>query len=695
MPVIVFESQMQNIFFTNLSTFTFDAAETYVIAHGLNFIPAVAPPTWADVSPDFNTFTRRISCFDFFEKNQFAERHDAPPPGLERFRIPNPDWHPDDVDGWQSSPGILEYIQATEASVRDSVADSCRLHAARPRYNLQKRHRDALKRLKRRNDIVFMDADKNLGIVCLGAGDYRARCTAELQMTHDLLDADASNPLAVTTAAITATVLPLTNALPPWAARWIEKLVTKHPNTHAQYVLPLFRLTIKVHKDPPEGRPITGNQRWITQPLAELVAALLQQHVHDTPVFTRDSDQINRELLEPIKNGNADTLLITYDIVRLYPSIPHELCYQLLHRHLQAQRCPYAAFLVASLRIILNYNYCNFDNSTWHQHIGFATGIACGAEVANMFIFILTRFVFLRYAKYTTLHRRFIDDGFMIWHGTHAAALNMFQELNALNPNIQLTYTVSRQSAIFLDIHISKGKLWHERRVLDTRTFQKPVNRYGYTPFHSEHPTHCRLSIVHGELRRYIKRSAARDDFMLIAAQFRQRLHLRGFPFWFLAKAFATGPRYEQRSDFLKPPAANTATTPSIVFSTVFNRHLQQCSLPKAIFLHQTWLPSHFDEVTFINAWRVGRKLGGQLIAFKFPKPPRPDPRGCDSGTLQPAAVDNPSSPSDSTDEATRSQLRPCVQPEIFSAEAPVARPEGDFPAPQQPTHPSHSDDGL
>ena len=126
---------------------------------------------------------------------------------------------------------------------------------------------------------------------------------------------------------------------------------------------------------------------------------------------------------------------------------------------------------------------------------------------------------------------------------------------------------------------------------------------------------------------------------MLIAAQFRQRLHLRGFPFWFLAKAFATGPRYEQRSDFLKPPAANTATTPSIVFSTVFNRHLQQCSLPKAIFLHQTWLPSHFDEVTFINAWRVGRKLGGQLIAFKFPKPPRPYPRGCDSCTLQPAAV--------------------------------------------------------
>ena len=45
---IVFESQMQNIFSTNLSSFTFDVAETYVIVHGLNFIPALAQPTWAD-----------------------------------------------------------------------------------------------------------------------------------------------------------------------------------------------------------------------------------------------------------------------------------------------------------------------------------------------------------------------------------------------------------------------------------------------------------------------------------------------------------------------------------------------------------------------------------------------------------------------------------------------------------------------
>ena len=43
------------------------------------------------------------------------------------------------------------------------------------------------------------------------------------------------------------------------------------------------------------------------------------------------------------------TYLITYDVVRLYPSILHELCYELLQQHLWANKCPYANFIVVAL----------------------------------------------------------------------------------------------------------------------------------------------------------------------------------------------------------------------------------------------------------------------------------------------------------------------------------------------------------
>ena len=140
-------------------------------------------------------------------------------------------------------------------------------------------------------------------------------------------------------------------------------------------------------------------------------------------------------------------------------------------------------------------------------------------------------------------------------------------------------------------------------------------------PFNSEHTTACKISIVHGELRRYIKRSSARDDFIAIAGLLRHRLHLRGFPFWFLAKAFASAPRYEQRSDLLAVRQKSTDDVPSIVFATIFSRTLLNSGLSRAIFSHQHMLGSKWKLVKFLTTWKAGQKLGRSLIDFKYPKP--------------------------------------------------------------------------
>jgi hypothetical protein len=101
---------------------------------------------------------------------------------------------------------------------------------------------------------------------------------------------------------------------------------------------------------------------------------------------------------------------------------------------------------------------------------------------------------------------------------------------------------------------------------------------------------------------------------------------LRGFPFWFLAKAFASAPRYETRDQLLalKPKAEDS---PVIVFSTSYSSALLKSGLSRAIFSNEKYLVHRkWKNVKFINAWRAGRKLGGSLIAFKFPKPTqRPD----------------------------------------------------------------------
>jgi hypothetical protein len=293
------------------------------------------------------------------------------------------------------------------------------------------------------------------------------------------------------------------------------------------------------------------------------------------------------------------------------------------------------------------------------QHIGFATGIACGGEVANLFIFVLTRHVFQRYTAYILNHDRYIDDGFIIWIGTAALAAAMLAELNALNVHIGLTYELSQRTAIFLDLTIFKGQRFQTKRLLDTKCYQKPMNRYLFMPFNSEHPVACKLSIVHGELRRYIKRSSARDDYIGLAGLLRQRLHLRGFPFWFLAKAFASAPRYEQRSDLLALKPSSNNDMPAIVFATTFSRQLLNSGLSRAIFKNQHMLGSHrvdWQAVKFMTAWRAGFKLGKSIIAFQFPKPVRKRDSSSKSGTGTPSGTAGdslPAAPDISLDEAT------------------------------------------
>jgi hypothetical protein len=168
--------------------------------------------------------------------------------------------------------------------------------------------------------------------------------------------------------------------------------------------------------------------------------------------------------------------------------------------------------------------------------------IACGVEIANIFIFALTQYVFARFGDYILNHDHYIDDGFTVWTGTTLMVATMFNELNALDPNIGLTYSVSPSATIFLQLFIFKGHLFKTQWLLDTKTYQKPMNKYLMLPFCNEHTTSCKLTIVHGELRRYIKRSSTRDEYIQIAGLLRQRLHLRGFTLWFLAKAFASAP---------------------------------------------------------------------------------------------------------------------------------------------------------
>jgi hypothetical protein len=93
-------------------------------------------------------------------------------------------------------------------------------------------------------------------------------------------------------------------------------------------------------------------------------------------------------------------------------------------------------------------------------------------------------------------------------------------------------------------------------------------------------------------------------------------------PFWFLAQAFATAPRCEQRSQLLAIKRQTTDDdVPAIVFATTHSRKLLISELSREIFSNQHMLGPKWKNVNFLTAWGAEFKLGKSLTAFEYPKP--------------------------------------------------------------------------
>ena len=108
--------------------------------------------------------------------------------------------------------------------------------------------------------------------------------------------------------------------------------------------------------------------------------------------------------------------------------------------------------LLTCLRLVLTLNFCQFNGRVFHQILGFATGVVCGAEVANIYLHELLRELFMAYSAYILVYRRFIDDLVLVWKGPRAAAEEFLYKLNTdfRQYNFQITWEISGDSTPML-----------------------------------------------------------------------------------------------------------------------------------------------------------------------------------------------------------------------------------------------------
>ena len=211
------------------------------------------------------------------------------------------------------------------------------------------------------------------------------------------------------------------------------------------------------------------------------------------------------------KDIQENTVLVSFDLVSLYASIPHDLGLEAINYWLEnyvaslSQQIP-KDFILKAISIVLKENTFQFDGKNYKQVQGTAMGTKIVPTYATLVMGYLETRLYEKYGQrygncdkeeVIRLFKRFLDDCFLMWKKTEEE-LDEFQKLlNVLNPKIQFTMEKDEHMLPFLDVLLYKN-----RNKLECDICYKGTDTHQYLDILSCHPKHTEQNIPNNLERR-------------------------------------------------------------------------------------------------------------------------------------------------------------------------------------------------
>ena len=337
---------------------------------------------------------------------------------------------------------LENYIDNTKELVANNLSTICQYTSR----NLSQQQFTALHRLKKlRYTITVKPADKNLGIVVMNTDDYLKQCMSQLSEETTYRSAP-DYPITEIERYLSRILLSFKSTLESYNKRLYKHLASIPRHTR----IPQFYGILKIHKNYlhlPPLRPIISQTMSRLTPSAKLVDHVLQPLAQTYPDYLHNSTSLVL-LLEDVYVPD-DAILVSIDVISLYPSIPQSECLDIIYQEMY-EHCDLLALdpnlIVRLLHLNMNYNYFKFSNLIFQQIKGTAMGAAFSPSIANIYMStVLNKFLQAQKAQ-PLLFMRYIDDIFMIWKDTKEELNTFVTNLNSIHPTLNsLTNTRSKQ----------------------------------------------------------------------------------------------------------------------------------------------------------------------------------------------------------------------------------------------------------
>ena len=440
------------------------------------------------------------------------------------------------------APPLIEgYIDETKETLLNHINEIF----SQKTTNIPTSELKSLLKLKKLDTIIIKPADKNLGIVILDTTTYVAECLKHLSSSAYQLTTSFPTSLKDNLQNIFISFKTEIHTFSPALYRYLTTFTNRLPRF---YGLPNIHKLSDTVTTPPL-RPIVSHTDSLLSHSAQLIDHLLQPLAKSYQDYLHNSTELINTLSS--FHIDEDVILVSMDIISLYPSIPQE-CLNIIHKEMKSHQDTLLLdpnLIIQLLAINMHNNYFEFAGIIFKQTTGIAMGAAFSPTVANIFMSVFLRNFFSITNYKPLLLRRYIDDIFIIW--PKSQNLNQFTEsLNKFHPNIKFTMTSSSTTINFLDLTIYKGPLLATNHLLDIKTYQKEQNLYQYLHFSSNHRRNVFKSIITGECIRYARTNTEEWNYQRQVQLLKQHLTVRAYPLSFINKHISRI-KYNDRNIFL------------------------------------------------------------------------------------------------------------------------------------------------
>ena len=161
------------------------------------------------------------------------------------------------------------------------------------------------------------------------------------------------------------------------------------------------------------------------------------------------------------------------------------------YKHLLPTNCPPPHTVRIILDFILKHNTFKFMDTHVHQILGTSTGTRMVSPCTNLFMGKEERTIILTFLHLIYFWKRFIDDIFFIFLGSHSQFQSLMTFMNTISPTIKYTFTYSKQTVTSLDVQIYLS----ETRKLKAKLYRTPTDCMTLLDFNFHHPLSCKKSI--------------------------------------------------------------------------------------------------------------------------------------------------------------------------------------------------------